>query len=144
MTAFRLIQVNGPPTSAKYAAAVLIDHSMETDMNIKKSSLLALLAFAAVPLTSQAGDSATDAAFDACIKAFTTSYIPNHPIRKTRSDTSALSLTTEYYKPSSYTVEVRARGAKSGQTIAEARCLVDGDRVVLLQNETKYAVTVQE
>lgn len=113
-------------------------------MNIKKSSLLALLAFAAVPLTSQAGDAATDAAFNACIKAFTTTYIPNHPIQKTRSDTSALSLTTEYHKPSSYTVEVRARGVKSGRTIAGARCLVDGDSVVLIQDEAKYAVTVRE
>jgi hypothetical protein len=111
-------------------------------MNIKTSSLVALLSLAAAPLTSPASDTASNAAFDACIKAFTTTYVPNHRVRDTRTNDSATLL--DYWKPSSYTIEVRARGVKSGKTLAEARCLVDHKGVVVIQDAAapNYAVSV--
>ena len=115
-------------------------------MSIKISSAVALLALAAAPLTGQAADSASNAAFDACIKAFTATYLPKHTVRDTKkTDAFETSPILQYWKPTSYTIELRARGVNSGDTYAAARCLVDRDGVVLVEDASqKGIVTVQE
>ncbi|MBB6096367.1 hypothetical protein HNQ60_005289 [Povalibacter uvarum] len=114
-------------------------------MRLKTSSAIALLALAAVPLGVQAGDVAQDAALDACVKAFTTTYIPNHVVRDTKANMSAVSPALNYYRPSSYTIELRALGVKSGETLARARCQVDRNGVVRVESrDTKYTVTAKE
>jgi len=113
-------------------------------MNIKTSSIVALLAVAAAPLAGNAADLGSTAAFDACIKAFSTNQIAGHPVQKTRANYSYASPTLEYWKPDSYTIEVRARGVRSGEVLARARCLVDGDNVVLIPATPKTVVTTKE
>jgi hypothetical protein len=113
-------------------------------MNIKTSSIVALLAVAAAPLAANAADSESNAAFDACIKAFSTTQIAGHPVQKTRANYSYASPTLDYWKPTSYTIEVRARGVRSGEVLATARCLVDRDGVVLIPATAKTEVTTKE
>ncbi|HMN46355.1 MAG TPA: hypothetical protein PKE27_17385 [Povalibacter sp.] len=113
-------------------------------MNTKTASIVALLAVAAAPLAGHAGDLESAAAFDACIKAFSTQQIADHPVLKTRTNYSYASPTLAYWKPDSYTIEVRARGVRSGEVVATARCLVDGDNVVLIPATPKTVVTTKE
>jgi hypothetical protein len=110
-------------------------------MNIKASSVVALLAFAAAPLSSQAADSASNAAFDACVKAFSTS-IPN-VVRNTKLDTSYSSATVAYYKPSSYTIALKARGVESRSTVAQARCVVNNESIVLIHEGVSPGYSVE-
>ncbi len=111
-------------------------------MNIKTSFLVVLLA--AAPLASNADDLTSHEAFDACIKAFSTAQIANHPVRETRMNLSYTSSTLDYWKPDRYTIEVRARGARSGEVLAEGRCVVNRDNVVLIQDAAKAEVTTKE
>ena len=92
---------------------------------------LALLVFAAIPLTSQAAPDSADTAIDACIKAFVSTYLPNHPVRTTKSVTSqgAVPLVLQ---PRKYTIDLNARGAVSGALIAQARCIADARGLVLV------------
>lgn len=112
-------------------------------MNIKTSSIVALLAVAAAPLAANAADPESTAAFDACIKAFSTTQIAGHPVAKTRTNYAYASPTLEYWKPTRYTIDVHARGVQSGDLVATARCIVDKDGVVLIQ-AAKAEVTTKE
>jgi hypothetical protein len=109
-------------------------------MNVKASSLVALVALAAAPLASNA-DSASNAAFDACVKAFSTS-LPN-AVRETRVDTSYSSTTVAYWKPSSYTIALKARGVDSGDTVSQARCIVNNGGVVLIHDQASRGFAVE-
>ena len=97
----------------------------------KKILPLALLVFAATPLTSQAATNGADTAIDACIKAFVSTYLPNHPVRVTKTVTtpSAVPLVLQ---PRKYTIDLNARGSVSGAVIAEARCIADNRGIVLI------------
>jgi len=113
-------------------------------MNLKTSSLIALLALTAAPLAATAGDLTSDAAFDACIKAFSAARIENHPVRATHTKASFQSATLDYWKPDRYTIDVRARGVNSGKVLAEGRCVVDRNGVALIQDTAQAVVTTKE
>ncbi len=113
-------------------------------MTLKTSSIVALFAVAAAPLATNAGDLSANEAFDACIKAFSTAQIADHPVQKTRVSLSYGSSTLDYWKPSSYLIEVSARGVRSGEVLAAGRCVVNDDGVVLIQDAAKPVVTTKE
>jgi hypothetical protein len=101
-------------------------------MNIKKVSIVALLALAAAPLTSQAGTAGPGAAFDACVKAFVATYLPNHPIKQTQTSNAQNPTTIAFWQPRKYTIALSARGVRSGDVLAEARCVADNNGIVLI------------
>jgi hypothetical protein len=99
-------------------------------MNLKKSTLLALLALT-VPHASQAR-SAPTAAVDACVKSFVEAYLPNNPLKQVRKLIPAASPIDAYYAPRKYTVALSAYGVRSGDLLAQARCVASNKGVVLV------------
>jgi hypothetical protein len=104
--------------------------------------LVALTALVAAPLLSQA-DAATasdpDAAMDACVQAFVSASL-----EKQRSYTvetrDAIPLSQ---LPSTYRIQLTAKGKQSGKQLARATCIVNPSGVVLTLNGKPHAVPAE-
>ena len=92
---------------------------------------LAFLALASSPLTSQAAPGA-DVAANACIKAFVSTYLPNHPIKAMKTTGFQHPVSLALWQPRKYTIALSARGVTSGDILAEARCIANNDGIVLV------------
>jgi hypothetical protein len=100
-------------------------------MNIKTVSV-AVLALAAVPLTSHAGSRDATVALDACVKAFVSTYLPNHPVRATKNASPEAPTSIALWQPRKFTIALSARGVTSGDVLAAARCVADNNGIVLV------------
>lgn len=96
-----------------------------------KSSILTLIALAAVPFASQAQPGA-DAAVDACVKSFADTYLPGHPVKHVSKRAPAAGPIDTYYAPRRYTISLSAYGARSGDLLAQARCVASRKGVVIV------------
>jgi hypothetical protein len=65
------------------------------------------------------------AAVAACVKAFVDTYLPERTVSTITKDAAAPSRAGFFWAPRSYTVLLTARGARSGNLIAEARCVAN-------------------
>lgn len=98
-------------------------------MNIK---LVALAAVASVAVVPVAGASPSPSnAFNACVNAFVKTYLPAHTIRATKT-TNSPSPHSLALSPRKYTIALSARGADSGEVLANARCVADSNGIVLI------------
>lgn len=102
-------------------------------------AVLAALACSLTPLASEA--SAPQAALDACVKAFTTTYLPGHALRATRTVSSPSTLML--IRPTEYSIALSARGVTSGKILAEARCVANGKGLVLVLDQPTENYTAQ-
>ena len=98
-------------------------------MNVR-SSILAVIALAAVPFASQANGG--DAAVDACVKSFVDGYLSGHPVKKVRRDAPIETAVERYYAPRQYTVALSAHGVRSGDLLAQARCVASKSGIVIV------------
>lgn len=119
-------------------------------MNIRKTvALSGLVALAAVsPATYADG---ADKAINACVKTFIDTYLPGRTAQVRTLKPSPGPLDIYAKRASSYTIALTAHGARSGEKLAEARCVADarGEVVVLDQPPLEihaanahYAVTI--
>lgn len=93
-----------------------------------KLTVLAALACSLASLASEAAP--PKAALDACVKAFTTTYLPGHPLKATRTASSPSTFTL--VSATEYSIALSARGVTSGKILAEARCVASGKGLVLV------------
>lgn len=96
----------------------------------KKTLSIAILALAAAPLTTQAA-TGPEAAVNACVKAFVSTYLPGHPVRPMKSVIPQNPLPLALWQRK-HTVDLSARGAESGKILAEARCIADNNGIVIV------------
>jgi len=99
-------------------------------MNTKVAALAALLCMSAASSPAQAATAPTKA-FNACVKAFVTTYLPGRAVRTAESIDSSR-LNTLALTQRRFTIAFSARGAESGAVLAEARCVADGKGIVLV------------
>ena len=99
-------------------------------MNISKAvAVSGLILVAAAPFAAQAGGMGK--ATDACVAAFVETYVPaGHKVRIQKGSYAGSPLE---YSSKQYIVALSARFARSGQEIAQARCVASarGDVIVL-------------
>lgn len=103
-------------------------------MNLKRSipsAVAACIVVAATPLTSEA-KSPANAAVDACVKSFVAAYLPDRKIRPVKYTEAVPGPIAFFWAPRNYTVDLAARGADSGELIAEARCVASRIGVVVV------------
>lgn len=104
-------------------------------MKTKTSSLsvaAACVAIATMPVASEA-KSGPDAAVDACVKSFVTTYLPDRTVRPFKSSATTPSpLSFFYWGSRDYTVQLTAHGVDSGKVIAEARCVASRNGIVVV------------
>ena len=108
---------------------------------MNKSTLsLVILALAAAPLATQAAPGGPNAAVNACVKAFVSTYLPNHPVKATNTTGFRTPTSIALRQPRKYTIALSAVGARSGEVLAEARCIADHEGIVLVldQPPTNY------
>jgi guanyl-specific ribonuclease Sa len=86
-------------------------------------STMATLAIAAAPMTSHA-----DNALNACINAFIDQHVPKDRELIVRKIDATGPFSTSRSK-----IQLSARGARSGEQIALATCIVDGSTVSILE-----------
>ena len=100
-------------------------------MNMKPW-ILAVAALAAIPFTAPA-QAGSDAALDACVKSFIDAYLPGHPVKLVNKQEPATGPLDTYYAPRQYTIALTAYSARSGDLLAQARCVASrrGDVIVL-------------
>lgn len=96
-----------------------------------KPSVLTLIALAAVPFAAQAQPSA-ETALDACVKSFVATYLPGHPVRQVSKRAPAPGFIESYYAPRQYTIALTAYGARSGNLLAQARCVANRSGSVIV------------
>ena len=99
-------------------------------MSLTKSTLLALVVFA-LPLASQAAPGPS-AALDACVKSFLETYLPNHPVKQIRKRIPTTGPIDAFYGPRQYTIALSAQGVRSGDVLAEARCVANSKGIVIV------------
>jgi len=99
-------------------------------MKTKIASLTAVACLAITPFASHAAPAPTTA-FNACVKAFVNSYLPDRTVRATKT-TNSPGLTALTLTQRKYTIALSARGANSGELLANARCVADGKGIVLV------------
>jgi hypothetical protein len=98
-------------------------------MNLKTSTLLVLLA--AAPLAGHAQNGPA-AAVDACVKSFVDGYLQNHPVKQIKKYIPPASPIDAYYAPRKYTVALSAYSVRSGDLLAQARCVASNKGVVIV------------
>lgn len=101
-------------------------------MNTGKSALtISLLLAALAPLGAQAGNA--DRAVDSCVAAFVDAYIADGTPVRVSKRIPAESPLTVMAREKSYTIALQARNARTGEQLAQARCVVSrrGDVIVL-------------
>jgi hypothetical protein len=99
-------------------------------MNIQRClTACGLVAMMAAPVASNAGGN-PERALDACVQSFVATYLPNRVVhvQKRLGATSPLAI---YER--TLTIAITARGARSGEPIAQARCVASarGDVLVI-------------
>lgn len=95
------------------------------------SSIFALVALAVVPFATQA-EPRGDVVVDACVKAFVDTYLPAHPVKQVNKQAPAPGPVDTYYAPRQYLVALSARGARSGDLLAQARCVANRKGMVIV------------
>jgi hypothetical protein len=101
-------------------------------MNIRKAiAVSGLLVLAATPFATHAGGA--DRALNACVSAFVDTYVPDRIVRVRKVHPPAGVLDIRTNRSRAYTIALSARGARSGELLAEARCVASGrgDVIVL-------------
>lgn len=98
-------------------------------MNLK-SSVLTLVVLAAAPFASQAQPG--DAAVDACVKSFVDTYLPGHPVKQVSKRSPVQSTIEMHYAPRQYTIALSAYGVRSGDLLAQARCVASKRGIVIV------------
>ena len=98
---------------------------------LRFGTLLACAVFAAVPVTSEA-KSGPRAAVDACVKSFVEAYLPDRRVSTEIRETPDPSPAGFFWATRRYTVLLTATGVRSGDIIAEARCVASRDGLVLV------------
>lgn len=101
---------------------------MKARMSLAMAGTLVL---AATPLASYAS---SNQALDACVKAFVANYIPKESVvrvYKHRPTPGPLAILLD--RKGTYTIALTARGKRSGEEIAQARCVANsrGDVIVM-------------
>ena len=91
------------------------------------SAIAALVALGATPLASQA---ASPAALNACIKSFVETYLPERTVHHVIKHDTARPHTL--FSARDYSVLLSAHGVKSGELVAEARCIANRDGIVVV------------
>jgi hypothetical protein len=102
-------------------------------MKAKTVALAALATFAVAPIAGQAAP-APKTAFNACVKAFVSAYLPGRIVHTTKANDSG-QLTTLSLTQNKYTIALTARGVDTGTVLAEARCVADGKGIVLVLDQ---------
>jgi hypothetical protein len=95
-----------------------------------KTSLLALVALTALPFSSHSQPG--DAAVDSCVKSFVEAYLPGHPVKQVKKVAPPESPLDAFYAPRQYTIAMSARGARTGELFAQARCVASRNGLVLV------------
>lgn len=99
-------------------------------MNRMTLAVIGTLMLAATPLASHAGP---NQAIDACVSTFVETYIPkDRVVRIRKQHPPAGPLDAMSYRKNVYTIALSARGARSGQEIAQARCVVSKNGQVIV------------
>ena len=100
-------------------------------MNMKPL-ILTMAALAAIPFAAPA-QAGSDAALDACVKSFIDAYLPGHPVKQVNKQEPASGPIDTHYAPRQYTIALAAYSARSGDLLAQARCVASrrGDVIVL-------------
>lgn len=95
------------------------------------SAIFALVALAVVPFVTQA-EPRGDAVVDACVKAFVDTYLPAHPVKQVNKQAPAPGPIDTYYAPRHYLIALSAHGVRSGNLLAQARCVANRRGVVIV------------
>lgn len=67
-----------------------------------------------------------DSAMDACIEAFVSEQVPlNHPLKIVKRDLASGDTLSRWNFPQRSTIEISAKGARTGQDYGSASCVVD-------------------
>ena len=107
-------------------------HSATAAARTTRTRALSLLTASLVLAAPLASEAQTEAAMDACIKAFVaTSLSPGHPIRIQKD---AYQPTASYGMSRAITISLTAQGATSGKQLAKATCVVDRSGAVIALN----------
>ena len=108
-------------------------------MNIgRKVALSGLLALAAIPFAAQADNA--DRAANACIKSFVETYLPKHqPVRIKKIEPVASPLRYYTNRFGTYTVALSARLSRSGEELAQARCVASARGEVIVMDSPPVA-----
>lgn len=88
-----------------------------------------------------------DKAMDACIEAFVSEQVPlNHPLRIRKVDTSSGDTLSRWNFPRRSTVEVSAKGTRTGTDYGSATCVVDrrGELVAMQMNSDRVRMVSRE
>jgi hypothetical protein len=102
-------------------------------MKLRHTAIAAVLALTALPFTSQATTDRPQAAVNACVKAFVQTYLSDYQVRETKKILRATNSPIEaYYQARKYSVALTARGLQSGDLIAQAHCVANGNGIVLV------------
>lgn len=103
-------------------------------MNIRQAIAASGLAALAITPVATYADGA-DRAIDACVKSFVDNYLPKGQIVRVRKVEPPTSPVTELLaiRAATFTIDLTARGARSGVELARARCVASrrGDVIVL-------------
>ena len=102
------------------------------------STIATCIAFAAVPMTSEA-KSSPNAAVDACVKSFIQTYLPDRAVRQVATPPAAIPSPLSLFASREYLVVLSARGADSGELIAEARCVANRNGIVVVLDSQNVA-----
>ena len=98
-----------------------------------------LLALGAAPLTSYASGSSKAA--DACIQAFIDTYLPkDRPVQVRKLPPASQGVLNSFSKR--YTIELRARAARSGTEIVTAQCVANAAGEVLKIDSATFVTTL--
>lgn len=99
-------------------------------MKIKLTSIALATTLATASFATHAAPGPA-AALNACVKAFTATYLPGHPVGRTKIiGSSAPSSVPTWTR--NYTIGLTAIGTRSGNVLAEARCVAGRDGVVVV------------
>jgi hypothetical protein len=103
-------------------------------MNARKIvAVSSLVALAALPFATHADGA--DRALDACVKSFVQTYLPDRITQVRKIESAPGPLAVYANRASSFTIALTAHGARTGEKLAEARCVADarGEVIVLDQ-----------
>ena len=112
----------------------------------RKPVLLAIGALSALGMSfaAQAGSKAqANAAMDVCIEAFVSEQIPqNHPLKIVKRDNRGHDTLSRWNFPQRSTIEVSAKGRRTGEDYGSATCVVDrkGELVAMQVNNERVRV----
>lgn len=100
---------------------------MKARMTLAMAGTLVLVA---TPLAAYAG---SNQALDACVKSFVANYIPKDRVVRVYKHRPAPGPLALMHDKATYTIALSARGKRSGQEIAQARCVANtrGEVIVL-------------